>query len=134
MLTYNLNKLFAQRAIKNKIAFLTKNGFDKQTAARIIRNKFSALKLTQIEKLCLALHCTPNDIIQYTPDPRRPIPNHQSPTTNPQPPIPNHPLTKLIHPGIPEQLANIIDDIPIDKLNDFTQQIKTLKTQLLNNT
>lgn len=118
MLKYNLQKLFAQRGIKNRQAFLLKAGFNRQTATRIINNKFSALKLSQIEKLCLALHCTPNDIIEYTPDPQKPIPNH--------------PLTKLIHTETPEQLANIIDDIPIDKLNDFTQQIKNLKTQLLN--
>jgi DNA-binding Xre family transcriptional regulator len=120
MLTYNFNRIFAQRAIKNKAAFLIKAGFNRQTALRISNNKFRALKLSQLEKICLALHCTPNDIIQYTPDPQKPIANH--------------PLTKLIHTELPEQLANIINDIPIDKLNDFTQQIKQLKSQLLNNT
>lgn len=118
MLTYNLQPLFSQRAIKNKVAYLIKAGFNKQTAARIIRNKFSALKLSQIERLCLALHCTPNDIIEYTPDPQKPIPNH--------------PLTKLIRTKTPIQLTNIVDDIPFDKLNDFTDQLIQLKTQILN--
>ncbi|QQS37298.1 MAG: helix-turn-helix domain-containing protein [Ignavibacteriales bacterium] len=118
MLTYNLQLLFRQRAIKNPVSFLMKAGFNRQTALRIKNNKFKALKLSQVEKLCIALYCTPNDLIQYIP--------------NPQKPISNHPLTNLVHKEQSEHLANFLDDIPIEKLSGFTQQIKQLKTQLLN--
>ncbi len=118
MLKYNFKRLFNEKGITQPVGYLTKHGFTKQTAARIAAQRFKDIRVSQLEKVCLALNCTPNDIFEWLPDEK-----HKNT---------NHPLTKLIHTTVPEQVANLFKDVPIDKLPEFTQQIKQLKTQLLN--
>jgi DNA-binding Xre family transcriptional regulator len=118
MLKYNFKRIFNERGITKPVGYLHKHGFNNQTAARISSHRFKDIRAAQLEKVCLALHCTPNDIFEWIPDEK-----HKNL---------NHPLTKLIRTTVPEQVANLFKEIPIDKLPEFTEQIKNLRTKLLN--
>ncbi len=116
MLKYNFERLFKMKGILKPALFLIKAGFSKDTAYRIINNKVSAFSPSQIEKLCIILECSPNDLMEWTADDK----------TNP---ADNHPLRKLL-PAKPIDLRNIAIGIPIDKMEDFAQKIEELKKSL----
>lgn len=118
MLKYNIKLICTNRQIKYPVSFLTKAGFRAQTASRIVNNKFVSLSPALIEKLCLALHCTPNDLMQWSPDPKT--------GSN------NHPLQSLIRDEENLQLLNLTENIPIDKLKEFYTKAAELKDNIIN--
>ena len=116
MLVTNIDKLFKLRGITKPKKFLVENGFSNITAYNITNYRFSALKLDKVEKLCLALNCTPNDLLDFHPDKNVVIPE-------------NHPLLKLC----PEKFFNISEiakDIPIEKLSELKKTIDDFKSGL----
>lgn len=118
MLKYNIKQISSNRQIKYPVGFLTKAGFTPQTASRIVNNKFTSLTPAQIEKLCLALHCTPNDLMQWSPDPKT--------ESN------NHPMQALIRDEEDLQILNLTANIPIDKLKEFYTKANELKDSIIN--
>lgn len=116
MLKYNIKRLVSNRAVLKPISHLHKFGFTKSVASRIYGGRFSSLKLSQIEKLCIAFNCTPNDLIEYIPDDKIKTSNH--------------PLTTLIRKQETKKLNDILKDIPVDMLSDFTNKIDELKKEM----
>ena len=68
MLEYNLKKLFKMRGINKPSGFLMKNGFTKATANYLAYRKQRVIKTHVIEKLCEVFKCTPNELMEWTPD------------------------------------------------------------------
>lgn len=119
MLKYNLKRLITNRAVLQPVGYLKKFGITKQTASRIVGGRFATLKLSQLENLCIAFNCTPNDLFEYTPDDKIKTQNH--------------PLTTLIRNEQSKKVQEILNDIPIDKLSAFTNKIDELKKEMLKN-
>jgi DNA-binding Xre family transcriptional regulator len=119
MLKYNLKRLINNRAVLQPVGYLKKFGFTFPTAARIVGGRFSTLKLSQLENLCIAFHCTPNDLLEYIPDDKIKTQNH--------------PLTSLIRNEQTKKVNEILNDIPIDMLASFTNKIDELKKDMLKN-
>src|SRR4051812_41222041 len=65
MLGLNLERILKLRGISEPFAWLTRNGFKSDTAHRILNNRRSHLKMAYLEKLCLLLNCTPNDLMEW---------------------------------------------------------------------
>lgn len=112
MLTLNLKEQFKLKSILQKQAYLRKFGFtrsESQTLASKYDNK--RITLIQLEKLCVAFNCTPNDLLTYTPSANATIPK-------------DHPLYLLKRepaPNIPELLQKLSPD----KLKELTKQIES---------
>jgi DNA-binding Xre family transcriptional regulator len=68
MLRLNTKALFAARLIDRPQAFLRRRGFSPSTATQIITGDVSQVKLKVLERLCLALNCTPHDVLEWEPD------------------------------------------------------------------
>ena len=68
MLEYNLKKLFKMRGIEKPMGFLMKNGFTRATANSLAYRKQKAIKTKVIERLCEVFKCTPNELMEWTPD------------------------------------------------------------------
>ena len=117
MLKYNIKYLLEARGISKPLAHLTKAGITYQMAHMLVANKVAAIKPAVIEKLCTHLNCTPNDLMEWIPEQN----------TNTQ----NHPLEPLIKKQMPQQLQNIVADIPVSKLKQFEEIILELKKELL---
>ena len=117
MLKYNIKALCTARGITKPVGHLTKAGINPNMASQLINNKLASLKPSVIEKLCVYLNCTPNDLIEWIPEEN----------TNTQ----NHPLETLMKKQLPTQLQNIMQDIPINKLQDFENKMLELKKELL---
>ena len=116
MLKINLNKVFRLRGIAKPEKFLVQNGFTESIAYNITKTKTPALKLQNLNKLCSILSCTPNDLIEWTPDQSNPLPE-------------NHPLQKL-KPAEVLNLSELLKDVPAEKISEFKSGIEELKTKL----
>lgn len=68
MLIYSINKLLVSKGIKYKINFFQKCGFTYNAARNIASDRMGGVHLKTIEKICVALDCTPNDLLTYVPD------------------------------------------------------------------
>lgn len=65
MLNLNLNYIFEIRGIKNRYGFIKKLGFSHDVSHRLAHGQTLGVKMRQLEALCLALHCTPNDLMEF---------------------------------------------------------------------
>lgn len=68
MLNLNLNRILKARGIDTPYKFLVRNGFVPFTAHKYKNGKVEHMRLDHIEKLCILLNCTPNDIFEWVPD------------------------------------------------------------------
>lgn len=118
MLKLNIHSLLEQRGIKEPNAHLMKFGFTKHTASWLLTRNIKSLPIHSIEKLCLALNCTPSDLFIFQPQANEPVPE-------------NHPLKSLIPKSEPVNLTNIANEIPIAKLPEFSKKLEELKSQFL---
>jgi hypothetical protein len=56
------------RGIEKHYNFLLNLGFVPSTANNFLRDEVTLFRLEQLEKLCMALNCTPNDLLEWKPD------------------------------------------------------------------
>ena len=114
MLIYHLKQLTTNRGIQKPISFLL-NAYP--TAKRALFGTFASIRFLQIKNLCIAFHCTPNDLMEW-------IPEENTQTEN-------HPLKTLLRKQLPQQLQNIMADIPVSKLKEFEDKMLEVKKELL---
>lgn len=67
MLKWNWKKLFKARGIDDPVKWMVKVGISRGVASRIANNKANMISLKNLEKLCRALNCTPDDALEFTP-------------------------------------------------------------------
>jgi DNA-binding Xre family transcriptional regulator len=119
MLKYNLRRLFSLKGVNKPIGFLMKAGFTRSVASRLAHGKVSSISDKQLEKLCLTFKCTPNDLMEWTPNIPAETYKHQ-------------PLAKLINTTPANlDLRNVGDEIPFEMLASFAEQVNNLKNELL---
>lgn len=68
MLILNLSRIFRARSIAQPYKFLVTNGFVPFIAHKYKNSKVTQIRVDHIEKLCIALNCTPNDLFEWFPD------------------------------------------------------------------
>ena len=68
MLKLNIKRLLDLRGISKPSTFLKRWGFNYYSSSAIFRGKVVQLKVSQIEKLCLAFKCTPNELFEWVGD------------------------------------------------------------------
>jgi DNA-binding Xre family transcriptional regulator len=111
MLYLNLKQIISQRGIANPNQLLVKNGFTAYTASRILNNHVSGLSNEQLEKLCLVLRCTPNDLYGWEKPSDANIP-------------PDHPLHKLMPKPESLDMVKKLQDLPLEKLEAIRKFIE----------
>jgi len=111
MIIYRFDRIFKARGIDKPFALLQKAGFSANFSSKIKNSRVSRLSLKQIERLCLLLKCTPNDLMAWIPDKDE----HYSD---------NHPLNELRMSESEIDMVKIINSIPLGKLELIEQLIK----------
>jgi len=114
MLIFNPRRIFAQRGIEKPSGMLVRNGLAPSTATRFLQAQTSLIKIEYIEKVCVLMHCTPNDLFAWKPDKKTILPE-------------NHPLRALERK---EKIANIrelLSDLPVEKLSQIEAIVNDLK-------
>ncbi len=65
MLKLNLSYIFQIRGIKNHYGFIKQLGLSHDVSHRLAQGQTLGVKMRHLEALCLALHCTPNDLMEF---------------------------------------------------------------------
>lgn len=110
MLKLNLQKVFMVRNITKPSTFLGKMGINHYSARNYTNGSQRIVGLDLIEKICIELHCTPNDLLEWIPEKE----------------IQDHPMNQLKSSDI-ASIAQKLRNIPFDKLsglNDWFNQQK----------
>ena len=68
MLKFNLHPFLKIRRVLYPRRLLINLKINPVSATRLLRGELNSLKLAHVEKICLALCCTPNDLLEWTPD------------------------------------------------------------------
>ncbi|GHN01160.1 hypothetical protein WSM22_26490 [Cytophagales bacterium WSM2-2] len=85
MLKLNVNRILEIKGIENPGSFLMKNGFSRHTAYRLLNNSVRIINYGNLEKLCLLLNCTTNDLFFWEDNTKGKI-------------YKDHVMNKLTHP------------------------------------
>jgi DNA-binding Xre family transcriptional regulator len=120
MLNYNLDRLFMQRGIGNDpIPFLIEKGFTRGQASRLVNGKLYSIPVKNVEKLCLAFRCTPNDLLEWKPDNANLLKENQ-------------PLQKLISSDSSAiDWRSVNADIPFDRIPELVEKINEIKKEIM---
>lgn len=110
MLKFNFKRVFKARGIEKPFTYLVKSGYSPSFANRVVNNRVKQMNVEHIEKLCTLLQCTPNDLLEWTPDKN---------TVTGQ----SHPLSPLQRIASDGQINRILYNIPVDRLSEIEQLI-----------
>ncbi|MEO6049724.1 MAG: helix-turn-helix domain-containing protein [Pyrinomonadaceae bacterium] len=95
--------------IEHPYAFLVKNGFIPQTATNMANSRVGHVKPKQIERLCLLLNCTPNDLFDWRPDKDSVVPDthalHSITRTQKAKAVADLRQTRIIRDELPSKLT-----------------------------
>ena len=67
MMYLDIKKACSNKGIEDPRRWMVKNGFSHVAAARLMKTEQDSLKYQTIEKLCLLLFCTPNELLSWQP-------------------------------------------------------------------
>lgn len=67
MLYFDIAKACNNKGVGDARRFLLKIGFSHSATSRMLNNTYDSLKFDAIEKICLHLNCTPNELISWKP-------------------------------------------------------------------
>jgi len=113
MLRFDPRRVFGLRGIKKELTFLMNNGIGRSTASNLLNFNVTYVKIAHLEKLCLLLRCTPNDLFGWKP-PKDAVIDEA------------HPLGRLKRGPDPKNITDMVSDLPLEKL----EQIEGLLNQL----
>lgn len=111
MLVYNLDRIFRSRSIDKPFSFMKKLGFADSHAHILSKGKTKSMKITTLERLCKALYCTPNDLMEWKSDKNELLSD-------------DHPLHKLQHHGKSIDIISKLQTVPLDKLLEIEKYIE----------
>ena len=103
------------RHIPNPYKMLIKNGFVPATARKLVNNELRRVDLDVIEKLCLTLNCTPNDLFAWHPSDSQANPDAQA-------------LIKLKRDQ-QQDVAKLLAALPLEKFDEVAGIIQNLDSE-----
>ncbi|MCD9184815.1 MAG: helix-turn-helix transcriptional regulator [Pyrinomonadaceae bacterium] len=115
MLYLNVKRVMRLRGVDNHYEFLRSIGFIKATARKVIVDEPFIVKLEQLEALCLALNCTPNDLLEWKPNASQNVSE-------------NHSLNGLKRAG-EKDLPTLLNEIPLEKFEQIAGILQDLKSE-----
>lgn len=116
MLKYNVKNLMRLRGISEPSAFLKMHGFTQGMATRIAAEKMVGVSPWQVERLCVALKCTPSDLYCWTPE------KGEAATES-------HPLWKLREQEV-MSVTEVGKGIPAEKMGEFLEKVKAMEEEM----
>jgi DNA-binding Xre family transcriptional regulator len=112
MIHFNPKAVFAVRGIEKPYTFMVKAGIPPRTASKILNSQSKMISVDHLEKLCVALHCTPDDLFEWVPS--KNVLVHEQ-----------HPLHSLKRENQPTtQLHGYIQTLPLKKLKEIEKLIQ----------
>ena len=116
MIKLNLQQALKSKGIENTNKFLHQCEIPYYTASKLLNNKVESINFKYLEKICLQLHCTVDDLFFWIPDADNK-------------PSGNHPLYKLVKNTAKETINQKIKQLPFDKIQQINNYIDNLNNQ-----
>jgi hypothetical protein len=91
------------RGIEKPYSYLVQNGFSETTATRIINGNVGGLNLKFVDRLCVLLKCTPNDLLGWKASKDEILPDE-------------HPLNTLKRDDSYLAFLKLRKELPLDEL------------------
>ena len=113
MLYLNVKRVMRLRSIENPYKLLLDLGFAPATARNFLGNSVLRIKFEHLQRLCLTLNCTPNDLIEWKPSEKHVNAESQS-------------LSKLNRSG-EKDISKLLGELPIDKFEQIIDVLQDLK-------
>lgn len=110
MLRFNLSSIMKARGIERPQYFLVKSGISGHTAWRFLHGEAGTMKLRHVELICTALHCEPNNLLEWRPDKGVVYPE-------------DFPLKRLEKLDLGGELMEALSKMPLDKLEEVAKVI-----------
>ena len=68
MLKFNFQRIFKAKGIDKPFTYLLGMGIQRSAASRINAGSMKSIKLKDLERYCEQFECTPNDLLEWTPN------------------------------------------------------------------
>jgi len=107
MLYINLKRILRLRGVEKYNKFIISLGFAPATARKLLANDVRRIDFDNLERLCLALSCTPNDLLEWYPPDTQANPEAQS-------------LIKLKR-NREEDFTKLISKLPLEKFEQIAE-------------
>lgn len=116
MIRYNLARIILLRGHSKPAAFLQQNGYGYHKSHRMLDGQ-TQITFQELFDLCKLLRCTPNDLMEWVPDPKHPLEA-------------DHPLQALQRSMIQEEsLQALLKTIPADKLGQALELLGSINRE-----
>lgn len=116
MLYFNLKPVLEARQIEKPYSFLVKIGIAPHTAHKILNNDSHVMRLDNLNLICKALYCQPNDLLMFKQDLNAPVEK-------------THPLIKLMPTETDIDWTQQIKTLPLDKLKQISELLNQAQNQ-----
>ena len=116
MIKLNLQQAIKDKGIENPSRFLNKCGIPYYTTSKLLNNQTESIPFKYLQLICLNLHCTPDDLFVWIPDPNNNAPD-------------NHPLNKLMQKTESQTITQKIKQLPFEKIQQINNYIDELNNQ-----
>ena len=113
MIKYNLERIIMLRGYNKPVAFLQRCGYGYHKSHRMLTGK-TQITFRELFELCTLLRCTPNDLMEWVPNPKHPLDDE-------------HPLLALRRNNADEaSLQALLKSVPADKVNEALELLGKL--------
>lgn len=113
MLYINIKRVMRLRGVENKNKFLVDLGFAPATARKLLGPGARRMDFMHLERLCLALNCTPNDLLEWRPEDAQAADAERA-------------LIKLKRDR-EEDLPKLLHSLPMEKFEQIAEILQDLK-------
>lgn len=113
MIKYNLKRIIMLRGHNKPLDFLQRSGYGYHKSHRMLTGK-TQITFRELFELCTLLRCTPNDLLEWVPDPKHQLDD-------------DHPLQALRRNAASEaSLQALLKSVPADKVDQALELIGKL--------
>ena len=116
MLYFDIKRILKTRGIDEPYRWLVKNGFVPQTVHSWLNYQLGYIKPDHLERLCLLLNCTPNDLFDWREDGKTVV--HDT-----------HALRTLTKQAPDTSLQRALSELPLDKLEKLGEMLAELQSK-----
>lgn len=115
MLHYNIERAILMRGHINPKKYLKQLGYSRFIVNHLL-SKPRHLDMAYLDRLCTLLHCTPNELMEWTPSESEPLEEH-------------HPLNRLVRTRTTPKIHEAILRLPPEKLSEAIAYMNELSAK-----
>jgi len=111
MLKLNLSRILKIKGIDKPFSHYMSLGYSRGTASKMSQNAIITFTPEKLERYCIEFNCTPNDLFEYKPSTKNPLPQ-------------NHPLMALKREEKTAEINALLHNLPMEKIQELANLIK----------